>query len=50
MTYRDIFVRFNTQDTFLEEDISDNGLTRAFIYISIRYNPGVPKEVPDEII
>jgi hypothetical protein len=38
------------QDAFLESDISDDGLTRAFIYISLRYNPGALKDVPLEII
>jgi hypothetical protein len=28
-------VRFNVQDTFLESDISDDRLTRAFTYMSI---------------
>ena len=48
--YRDEFIRFNIQDAYLEENISDNGLTRAFIYISIRCNPGVPKDIPEKII
>ena len=48
--YRDELVRFNVQDAFLESDISDDGLTRAFTHMSIRCNPGAPKEVPKEVI
>lgn len=43
-------VRFNVQDTFLESDISDDGLTRAFTYMSIPYNLGAPIEVPTELM
>jgi hypothetical protein len=43
-------VRFNVQDAFLESDISDDGLTRAFTHMSIRCNPGAPKEVPSEVM
>jgi hypothetical protein len=32
-------VRFNVQDAFLESDISDDGLTRAFTHVSIRCSP-----------
>jgi hypothetical protein len=38
------------QDAFLKSDISDDGLTRAFTYISIRCNPGAPKDIPPEIM
>ena len=38
------------QDAFLESDISDDGLTRAFTHMSIRCNPGAPKEVPEEVM
>jgi Protein of unknown function (DUF3435) len=38
------------QDAFLESDISDDGLTRAFTHMSIRCNPGAPKDVPPEIM
>jgi hypothetical protein len=48
--YRDKLVRFNMQDAFLENNISNDGLTRAFTYISIQYNPGALKEVPKEIM
>jgi len=34
-TYLNDLVRFNVQDAFLEEDLSDDGLTRIFIYMSI---------------
>jgi hypothetical protein len=43
-------VRFNVQDAFLESDISDDGLTQAFTHMSIRCNPGAPKEVPKEVM
>jgi hypothetical protein len=43
-------VRFNVQDAFLESDISDDGLTRAFTHMSIRCNPGAPKRVPTEVM
>lgn len=43
-------VRFNVQDAFLESDISDDGLTRAFTHMSIRCNPGAPREVPKEVM
>jgi hypothetical protein len=48
--YRDEFVGFNTRDAYLEEDISDDGLTRAFTHMSIRCNPGAPKEVPAKVM
>lgn len=43
-------VRFNVQDAFLESDISDDGLTRAFTHMSIRCNPGAPRDVPKEVM
>jgi hypothetical protein len=43
-------VKFNTQDAFLERDVSDDGLTRAFAHMSIRCNPGIPKVVPDVVL
>jgi 5-carboxymethyl-2-hydroxymuconate isomerase len=43
-------VRFNVQDAFLESDISDDGHTWAFTHMSIRCNPGAPREVPKEVI
>lgn len=48
--YRDHLVRFNVQDAFLEGDISDYGLPRAFTHMSLRCNPGAPKGVPDGAI
>ncbi|TGO45212.1 hypothetical protein BCON_0412g00040 [Botryotinia convoluta] len=48
--YINNIVRFNVQDAFLESEISDDGLTRAFTHMSIRCNPGVPKEVPTEMM
>ena len=38
------------QDAFLKSDISDDGLTRAFTHMSIRCNPGAPKEVLKEVM
>jgi hypothetical protein len=43
-------VKFNTQNAFLERDVSDDGLTRAFAHMSIRCNPGVPKVVPAVVL
>ena len=43
-------VRFNVQDAFLNGEISEDGLTRAFAHMSIRCNPGAPKEVPQEMM
>jgi len=38
------------QDAYLEEDITNNKLTCAFTYISIRYNLSALKEVPLKLI
>jgi hypothetical protein len=43
-------VKFNTQDAFLERDVSDDGLTRAFAHMNIRCNPGIPKEAPAVVL
>jgi hypothetical protein len=43
-------VRFNVQGGYLKGEISKDGLTRAFTQRSIRYNPGAPKEVPEEVV
>lgn len=43
-------IRFNVQDAFLESDISDDGLTRAFTHMSLRCNPGAPEEVSKELM
>jgi hypothetical protein len=48
--YNNQSVRFNVQDAYLESDITDDGLTRAFTHMSIRCNPGAPKEVPREVM
>jgi hypothetical protein len=48
--YNNELIRFNTQDAYLEEDIINDGLTRAFTHMSIRYNPSAPKEVPPELM
>jgi len=38
------------QDAYLESDITNDGLTRAFTHMSIRCNPGALKEVPREVL
>ena len=38
------------QDAYLENNVFNNGLTRAFTYISIRSNLSALKEVPEEVI
>jgi hypothetical protein len=43
-------VRFNVQDAFLESDISNDGLTKAFTHMNIRCNLGALKEVPKEVM
>jgi hypothetical protein len=48
--YNNESVRFNVQDAYLNGEISKDGLTRAFTHMSIRYNPGAPKEVPPEVM
>jgi hypothetical protein len=48
--YNNQSVRFNVQDAYLESDITDDGLTRAFTHMSIRCNPGALKEVPREVM
>ena len=48
--YRDQLVRFNVQDAFLESNVSDDGLTRAFTHMSIRCNPGAPDPVSEEFM
>lgn len=48
--YNNESVRFNVQDAYLNGEISEDGLTRAFTHMSIRCNPGAPKEVPREVM
>ena len=43
-------VNFNTQDVFLEGDVLDDGLTRAFAHMSIRCNPRILKKVPKVVL
>jgi hypothetical protein len=38
------------QDAYLNGEISEDGLTRAFTHMSIRCNPGAPKEVPTDVM
>jgi hypothetical protein len=48
--YNNESVRFNIQDTYLNGEISEDSLTRAFTHMSIRCNPGAPNKVPVEVI
>ncbi|KAG9245620.1 hypothetical protein BJ878DRAFT_500693 [Calycina marina] len=48
--YRDHLTRFNVQDAFLESDVSDDGLTRAFTHMNLRSNPCAPKGVFDVVM
>jgi hypothetical protein len=48
--YNNENVRFNVQDAYLNGEISEDGLTRAFTHMSIRCNPGAPKEVPEDMM
>jgi hypothetical protein len=48
--YNNESVRFNVQDAYLNGEISEDSLTRAFTHISIRYNPGAPNKVPAEVM
>ncbi|PVH69256.1 hypothetical protein DL98DRAFT_439439 [Cadophora sp. DSE1049] len=50
VAYRDQLVRFNVQDAFLESNVSDDGLTRAFTHMSIRCNPSAPDPVSEEFM
>ncbi|KFY65136.1 hypothetical protein V496_02779 [Pseudogymnoascus sp. VKM F-4515 (FW-2607)] len=46
-------VNFNTQDTYLGEfgeDVSEDGLTRAFTHMSLRCHPGAPSGAPPELL
>ncbi|KAG9244928.1 hypothetical protein BJ878DRAFT_575317 [Calycina marina] len=48
--YRDQLVWFNVQDAFLDSNVSDDGLTRAFTHMSIRCNPGAPDHVSEKFM
>lgn len=41
---------FNSQAAYLEEDVSEDGLTRAFAHMSLRCHPGAPSGVPPELL
>ena len=41
--YNNENIRFNVQDAYLNSEISEDGLSRAFTHISVRCNPGAPK-------
>ena len=44
-------VQFNVQDAFLESDVSEDGLTRAFAHMSLRCHPGgVPSELLGQLL
>ena len=47
---RSVTVRFNVQDAFLEEDLSDDGLTRIFTHMSITCNENASLRIPKEVI
>lgn len=49
-SYLNEVVNFNSQDAYLEEDISEDGLTRAFAHMSLRCHPGAPSGVPPELL
>lgn len=48
--YNNEIVRFNVQDAYLNGEVSEDGLTRAFTHMSIRCNPGAPKAVPADVM
>ncbi|RDL30427.1 uncharacterized protein BP5553_10305 [Venustampulla echinocandica] len=49
-SYINKHVNFNSQDAYLESEVSEEGLTRVFAYMSLRYNPGAPSGVPSELL
>ncbi|TVY17613.1 hypothetical protein LARI1_G005246 [Lachnellula arida] len=48
--YLNEIMNFNSQDTYLESNVSEDSLTRAFGHISLRCHPGAPSEVPSELL
>jgi hypothetical protein len=49
-SYLNEIVNFNSQDAYLESDVSEDGLTRAFGHMSLRCHPGAPSGVPSELL
>ncbi len=49
-SYLNEHVNFNSQDAYLESDVSEEGLTRAFAHMSLRCYPGTPSGVPSELL
>jgi hypothetical protein len=43
-------VDLNSQDAYLESEVSEEGLTRAFGHMSLRCHPGAPSGVPSELL
>jgi len=43
-------VRFNTQDAYLEKDVTEDGLTRSFAHMSLRCHPDAPSGAPPEVV
>ncbi|TVY29336.1 hypothetical protein LHYA1_G001347 [Lachnellula hyalina] len=41
---------FNSQAAYLEEDVSEDGLTLAFAHMSLRCHPGAPSGVPSDLL
>jgi hypothetical protein len=49
-SYLNEVVNFNSQDAYLESDVSEDGLTRAFAHISLRCHLGAPSGVPSDLL
>jgi hypothetical protein len=49
-SYLNEVVNFNSQDAYLESDVSEDGLTRAFAHMSLRCHPGAPSGVPSDLL
>lgn len=43
-------VRLNVQDAYLESEVTEDGLTRAFTHMSIRSHPDAPTKAPSELV
>lgn len=49
-SYLNEIVNFDSQDAYLESDVTEDGLTRAFGHMSLRCHPGAPSGVPSELL
>jgi hypothetical protein len=49
-SYINEYVQFNVQDAFLESEVTEDGLTRAFAHMSLRCHPGAPSGVAPELL